>query len=184
MRNAGTSSTGSVPLDTVAGAGWTGVIAGDRDGRRGLLAVLRSLCDVDVLGYTGNARFPSCWERKQRPGIRGRRSKRRVSSETRRHSKKVASPAKLWSVGGSIGVCRLRSSQPASRHGKRAPQSAGMWLKTFVRLFDSGRYHNICITKRAVDGDLRRGHGVDTLVMGTRKEGERRDGWTAVVQAG
>lgn len=106
-------------LDTVAGAGWTGVIAGERDGRRGLLAVRRSLCDVDVLSYTGNTRFPGCWERKQRRGIRGRRSKRRVSSDTRRHSKKVVSLAKLWSVGGLIGVSELRSSQPAWGHGKR-----------------------------------------------------------------
>lgn len=59
-----------------------------------------------------------------------------------------------------------------------------MGREASVRLYDLGRYHNICITKRAVDGDLRREHGVDTLVMGTRKEGEETDGWTAVVQAG
>lgn len=84
-----------------------------------MLAVRRSLCDVDVLSYTGNAGFPGCWERKRRPDIRGRRSKRRVSSDTARHSKKIANLAKLSWVGGLIGVCELRSSQPAWGHGKR-----------------------------------------------------------------
>lgn len=55
------------------------------------------------------------------------------------------------------------------------PQS-GMWLKTFVSLFALVRYHNICITKRADDGDLRREHGVDTWVTGKRKDGEETDG--------
>lgn len=58
-----------------------------------------------------------------------------------------------------------------------------MWLKTFVRLFDLGRYHNICITKRAGDGGLRREHGEDTLVLGTRKEGEET-GWMGCGRAG
>lgn len=33
--------------------------------------------------------------------------KRRISSNTARHSKKEASPAKPWSVDGLIGVCEL-----------------------------------------------------------------------------
>lgn len=77
--------------------------------------------------------------------------RRRVSSNTARHSKKVEGPAKLWSAGGLIGVCELtclclclcllvlgprwrRSKQPASGHGER-PQSPGMWLAQGIYLF-------------------------------------------------
>ena len=77
------------------------------EGRPGLLAVRRSLCDVDVLSYTGNARYPGCWERKRRPNIRGPKPRIRVSSHTARHSKQVASPARPWSVGRLVGVYKL-----------------------------------------------------------------------------
>lgn len=101
-------------------------------------AFVTSMC----LSYTGNARFPSCWERERNTGIRGPRSKGEIRIIQRGTSKKVASEARLWPVGRLIGVCRLTclclyrsaggaASQPRGMGGRVS--QAGIGLKTSVR---------------------------------------------------
>lgn len=109
---------------------------GERDGRRGLLAVQRSLCDVDVLELYRKRRVSSLLGKKAETGHQRFKFKRRRSSNTARHSRKVASEARLWPVGRLIwGLqadvpvlgpkCRRSSSQPQGMGRQVSLQACG-----------------------------------------------------------